>query len=293
MRKPPWLNKTIRASDLERTARLIKGHGVHTVCTEARCPNIGECFARGEATVLILGAVCTRRCGFCNVTKGAPEVLDENEPEAVALFIEELSLTHAVITSPTRDDIPDGGARVYARTVAAVRRISPKTTVELLIPDMKGDEASLAVVASSSPDILGHNIETVPRLYSIRTGADYRRSLAVLAFIAKGFPAIRTKSAIMLGLGETAEEVRAALGDLRSAGCSFVSIGQYLSPSKAHRPVAEYITPEMFEAHAAHARSVGFAHVESAPYVRSSYHAGLYRNTDAPSAVTGPVSPGT
>lgn len=288
MRKPAWLNKTIRASDLEKTARLISAHGVHTVCTEARCPNIGECFARGEATVLILGAVCTRRCGFCNVTKGSPAALDDHEPNAVASFIKTLSLTHAVITSPTRDDIPDGGAAQYARTVTRVRAQSPRTTIELLIPDMRGDEKSLTVVAESAPDIIGHNIETVPRLYSIRTGADYARSLGVLKFFADHYPAIKTKSAIMLGLGETEAEVHAALADLRAAGTSFVSIGQYLAPSKAHHAVAAYITPAVFDAYGAYASSLGFSHVESAPYVRSSYHAGLYRNA----APRGPVSPG-
>jgi lipoic acid synthetase len=249
---------------------------LHTVCQQALCPNISECFSCGQATFLILGKNCTRLCSFCNVEKTVPLPIDGDEPARVAEAVARLRLSHVVITSPTRDDLPDGGAALYAATVAAIRSLSPATRVELLIPDFQGAVASLELVVAAHPDIIGHNVETVPRLYQIRSGADYGRSLAVLQLCAGMAPDIRTKSGIMLGMGETEEEVLQVLRDLRGAGCAYLSIGQYLAPSRRHYPVQEYVPPERFEWLRSAAAAIGFSHVESGPYVRSSYHAGNY-----------------
>lgn len=249
---------------------------LNTVCQQALCPNISECFSCGQATFLILGRNCTRLCSFCNVEKSPPLPVDGDEPARVAEAVARLKLSHVVITSPTRDDLPDGGASLYAATVAAIRAASPETRIELLIPDFQGAVASLETVAMSGPDIIAHNVETVPRLYGIRSGADYRRSLDVLRTCAGLAPELRTKSGIMLGMGEEEGEVLQVFRDLRDAGCAYLSIGQYLAPSRRHYPVREYVRPEQFESLRLQALGMGFSHVESGPYVRSSYHAGKY-----------------
>lgn len=256
--------------------RLLGELRLNTVCQQALCPNISECFACGQATFLILGKNCTRQCSFCNVEKTVPLPVDPDEPARVAEAVTCLKLSHVVITSPTRDDLLDGGAALYAATVAAVRSASPVTRIELLIPDFQGSRQSLETVAASRTDIIAHNVETVPRLYHIRNGADYGRSLELLRLCGELAPGIRVKSGIMLGMGETEEEVGQVLRNLREAGCAYLSIGQYLAPSRQHYPVQEYVRPEVFELLRETALSLGFAHVESGPYVRSSYHAGQY-----------------
>jgi lipoic acid synthetase len=256
--------------------RLLRRLELNTVCREASCPNISECFRQKQATFLIMGRDCTRSCSFCNVSAKVPSPLDPAEPARVAEAVMTLELQHVVITSPTRDDLPDGGAGHFAATVAAIRRASPKSAIELLVPDFQGSRESLATVLASGPDILGHNIETVPRLYSIRAGANYQRSLSLLEAAGEIAPSIPAKSGIMLGLGETREEVLSTLEDIHQTGCRYISIGQYLAPSRSHYPVAEYIDPSEFERYREEALAIGFAHVESAPYVRSSYHADRY-----------------
>ncbi|MDD5287065.1 MAG: lipoyl synthase [Desulfuromonadaceae bacterium] len=276
-RKPEWLQKKINKGDQAGMRRLLGELRLNTVCQQALCPNISECFGCGQATFLILGRICTRLCSFCNVEKEIPLPLDADEPKRVAEAVARLNLSHVVITSPTRDDLPDGGAGQYAATVAAIRRASPETRIELLIPDFNGESAIIEVVTSSRPEILGHNVETVPRLYYIRNGSDYHRSLDVLKICSEQGTDIRTKSGIMLGMGEKLEEVLQLFEDLRKAGCSYLSIGQYLAPSRAHYPVQEYIQPEVFDEMREIALKLGFSHVESGPYVRSSYHAGEYK----------------
>ncbi|HTG81022.1 MAG TPA: lipoyl synthase [Geobacteraceae bacterium] len=275
-RKPEWLQKRINPAAHAEMTRMLGDLRLHTVCQEACCPNISECFRQQQATFLILGRICTRLCSFCNVMKEAPLPVDPDEPGRVAEAIRRLALSHVVITSPTRDDLPDGGATLYAATVAAIRKTSPRTAIELLIPDFRGDREALALVARAEPDIVGHNLETVPRLYHIREGADYRRSLEVLMMLRELAPPLRTKSGVMVGLGETEEELLAVFHDLRRVGCSYLSIGQYLAPSKRHHPVRAFVEPAQFERLREKALAVGFSHVESGPYVRSSYHAADY-----------------
>ncbi len=276
VRKPEWLQKKINPAAHAEMERLLGDHRLHTVCQEAICPNISECFRNRQATFLILGKSCTRLCSFCNVTKEIPLPADPQEPARVAQAVVRLGLSHVVITSPTRDDLPDSGAALYAATVAAIREASPDTRIEILIPDFLGDRASIATVVAARPDILGHNVETAPRLYHIRSGADYRRSLAVLETVRELDPTLKTKSGIMVGLGETEAEVLAVFADLRRAGCAYLSVGQYLAPSKRHYPVQEFIRPERFDFFREEALGLGFEHVESGPYVRSSYHAEQY-----------------
>ena len=275
-RKPEWLQKKIVPSAHGEMEGLLKELRLNTVCQQARCPNISECFGKRQATFLILGRICTRLCSFCSVSKETPLALDPDEPASVAQAVQRLGLSHVVVTSPTRDDLPDGGASAYAQTVASIRLASPKTKVELLIPDFLGDKAALATVVASAPDILGHNLETVPRLYGIRSGADYRRSLDLLAEAHRLDPELKTKSGLMLGLGEEEGELFGVLADLLAAGCSYLSLGQYLAPSRQHYPVQRYLEPELFERYRIEALAMGFSHVESAPYVRSSYHAEQY-----------------
>jgi lipoic acid synthetase len=275
-RKPEWLRKKVNPGDQSEMRNLLGELRLNTVCQQALCPNISECFACGQATFLILGRNCTRLCSFCNVEKTVPLPVDRDEPARVAEAVARLKLSHVVITSPTRDDLPDGGAELYAATVAAIRAASPPTRIELLIPDFQGSVTSLETVTTSRPDIIAHNVETVPRLYHIRSGADYCRSLELLHRSAELAPEIHTKSGIMLGMGEDGKEVLQVLRDLREAGCAWLSIGQYLAPSRRHYPVQEYIRPEQFETLRAEALRMGFSHVESGPYVRSSYHAGKY-----------------
>ena len=276
-RKPHWLQKKVSPADHKEMDRLLGSLQLNTVCREASCPNISECFRQKQATFLIMGKDCTRSCSFCNVAANIPAPLDSHEPARVAAAVLKLSLQHVVITSPTRDDLADGGAEHFAATVAAIRAAAPQTVIELLIPDFQGDLLSLEAVIASSPDILGHNIETVPRLYSIRAGADYRRSLELLKAAKESAPDMPTKTGIMLGLGELREEVNSTLADIRATDCNYLSIGQYLAPSRSHYPVAEFIEPAEFERYKEQALSLGFSHVESAPYVRSSYHADRYR----------------
>jgi lipoic acid synthetase len=276
-RKPEWLRKKVNQGEQSGMRQLLGELRLNTVCQQALCPNISECFSCGQATFLILGTNCTRQCSFCNVEKTVPLPVDPHEPARVAEAVQRLRLSHVVITSPTRDDLPDGGASIYSATVSAIRSASPETRIELLIPDLQADPDSLGCVVASQPDIIAHNVETVPRLYHVRSGADYHRSLDVLRICRELAPEIDTKSGIMLGLGEQVEEVRQVMRDLRAVGCRYLSIGQYLAPSREHYPVQEYVRPEHFERLREAGLELGFSHVESGPYVRSSYHAGKYR----------------
>ena len=275
--KPSWLNKKINLGSCSRMKSLLREMDLNTVCEQASCPNIGECFSRAQATFLILGRQCTRACSFCNIVKGKPLPPDTGEPARVAEAVKKLSLKHVVITSVTRDDIEDGGAGLFADTVLSIRKAAPQAAIEILIPDFKLSMYALRVVAGSGPDIIAHNVETVPSLYgAVRQGSDYRRSLDLLAAIKRISPDIKTKSGIMLGMGEKESEIISVMSDLRIAGCDFLSIGQYLAPSTHHFPVKEYIAPEQFAYYKEKALSAGFLHVESGPYVRSSYMAGDY-----------------
>jgi lipoic acid synthetase len=276
IRRPEWLQKKITPAAHANMERLLGDLQLHTVCQEAHCPNISECFRQRQATFLILGKHCTRLCSFCNVTKQLPLPVDPAEPERVAAAVQRLELAHVVVTSPTRDDLTDGGASLYSATVAAIRHASPQTAIELLVPDFAGSEAAIGTVVTARPDVLGHNLETVPRLYSIRSGADYRRSLEVLRSIRGLDPAMKTKSGLMLGLGETETELFQVLEDLRRVDCTYLSLGQYLAPSRNHHPVQAFVPPDTFECYRDRALAMGFQHVESGPYVRSSYHADHY-----------------
>ncbi|MCK5533494.1 lipoyl synthase [bacterium] len=291
IRKPEWLNKKINFNDCRQIKSLISDLNLHSVCQEAACPNISECFSRGEATFLILGKTCTRGCMFCNVDKGIPSAPDEEEPKRVAQAVARLKLKHIVITSVTRDDLADGGADIYARTIFSIRRQTKekKVTIEVLIPDFGGNEDALRIVVRAKPDIIGHNLETVPRLYQdLRQGADYFRTLTLLEKVKDFNPQIYTKSSLMLGLGEEEEEVLSAFSNLRRAGCDFLSIGQYLAPTLQHYPVKKYFHPREFTYYQNKAKSMGFLYVVSGPYVRSSYRAGEY----LPAVKTGLKNPG-
>ncbi|MEZ4654453.1 MAG: lipoyl synthase [Candidatus Eisenbacteria bacterium] len=272
-RRPPWLRVRLpQSAEFARTRGIVSRNRLHTVCESAACPNIGECWSAGTATFMILGNVCTRSCGFCNVITGKPPEYDADEPDRVADAIASMNLVHVVITSVDRDELPDGGAEIWARTIEAVRRKTPGTRIEVLIGDFKGDPESLARVLDARPDVLAHNCETVPRLQqTVRPQARYERSLQVLARAHEaGFV---TKSSLMLGLGETNDEVREVMRDLRQAGVDILTLGQYLQPTRRHLPVERYVTPEEFAELAEEARGLAFAHVESGPLVRSSYHA--------------------
>lgn len=275
-RKPAWLKRRLPTGEgYAHVRELIESGRLHTVCQEARCPNIWECFSQRTATFLIMGERCTRNCRFCSVHSGTPEPLDPGEPGRVAAAAAEMGLKYVVVTSVTRDDLSDGGAAHFAATIRAIRERIPGAEIEVLIPDLQGDPAALRTVLEARPDVLNHNIETVPRLYpQVRPQADYRRSLELLQTAGKIAPSIPTKSGLMLGLGEEPEEVRQTLQDLRTHGCRFLTLGQYLQPSPEHLPVAAYVPPEEFERWRADALAMGFTHVASAPFVRSSYHAG-------------------
>ena len=256
---------------------MLRSSCLNTVCEQAMCPNIGECFERNEATFLILGCNCTRMCSFCNIEKKKPLDPDPEEPARVARAVVRFGLKHVVITSVTRDDLTDGGAKIFANTVLSIKRNSPQSAIEVLIPDFKHSLAALKIVIDSGPDIIAHNIETVPSLYPfVRRGADYARSLSLLRAIKKMSGQIKTKSGLMLGLGEKQEEINLVMEDLRLVKCDFLSLGQYLAPSVKHYPVKEYIAPEMFDYYKKRGRQLGFLHIESSPYVRSSYKAGEY-----------------
>jgi lipoic acid synthetase len=273
-RRPGWLKKKIIFDEGRATSALLGRLNVNTVCREAKCPNISECFKEKQATFLILGNSCTRHCRFCHVGKKPPEPPDADEPRRIAQAVSLLGLSHVVITSPTRDDLADGGSSHYAATVREIKKLPRRVDIELLIPDLLGE--TLKAIIASEPDILGHNIETVPRLYALRPKADFQRSLSVLKSAKEIAPRTTTKSAIMLGLGETQKEVVDALKELRKVSCDFLALGQYLRPSLEHVAVSEYIPPAQFDAYKSIALSLGFRHVASGPYVRSSYHAAEY-----------------
>lgn len=271
---PEWIRTGSRGASLHATRHLLRGKGLSTVCEEAKCPNQHLCFSKPTATFLILGAHCTRRCGFCAIGSGDPVPVDPHEPGRVADAAAHMGLRYVVITSVTRDDLPDGGAAHFAATIQAVRDALPEAKVEVLTPDFLGSDEALGIVLDARPDVFNHNIETVRRLYPVvRPQADYGRSLDLLRRAAQAAPHIATKSGLMLGLGETVDEVVAALRDLREAACGMVTIGQYLRPSKKHLPVVEYIRPERFDALAQIAFEQGFESVASAPLVRSSMNA--------------------
>ena len=273
MRLPEWI-RTKGFKGIHDTKRMLRSYKVSTVCEEARCPNIGECYSKPTATFMLLGSKCTRNCGFCSVESSMPEPIDPQEPERVALAAKEMRLKYVVITSVTRDDLPDGGAGHFARAVYAVRKHLQGVKIEVLTPDFHGDMDALMTVLSSGPDVFGHNVETVPRLYPVvRPRADYIRSLQILKYAKKIAPDIHTKSGLMLGLGETLDEVTDVLEDLRDAGCDLVTLGQYLRPSRRNLPVIEYIRPEIFESLRNRALNMGFKHVASSPLVRSSMNA--------------------
>ena len=283
-RKPEWLKiKMTSGASFAATRQLLGRHSLHTVCRSAMCPNLQDCWSRGTATFLLLGNVCTRTCRFCAVGKAAqPPALDPDEPQNIALAVRSMRLKHAVLTSVTRDDLDDGGAAQWVETLRAIRKLTPSTTLECLIPDFQGNNAALDLLMAEGPEVLNHNIETVPSLYStVRPQANYTASLKLLRR-AKERHGLATKSGLMVGMGETADEVTASLRDLVSHGCDMVTIGQYLQPSPAHLPVERYITPEEFEQYRAIAEAAGFRHVQSAPFVRSSWHAEAYvQNRDS------------
>jgi lipoic acid synthetase len=273
--KPAWLR--VRAPGGPTYLRLkgqMRQWGLHSVCEEARCPNIGECWEDGTATFMILGDVCTRNCGYCAVAHGRPVWEDREEPERVGRAVRELGLEHVVITSVNRDDLADGGAGVFAATVRAIRREAAGCQVELLIPDFQGSAAALATVIAARPDVLNHNTETVPRLYKVaRHGGRYERTLELFRRARAAAPGLLTKSGIIVGLGETRDELLATMRDLRGVDVGVLTLGQYLRPSREHLPVARYYHPDEFAELAAAGRAMGFAHVEAGPLVRSSYHA--------------------
>lgn len=273
--KPEWLKVRAPGSEnYHRLKGLMRGLGLHTVCEEANCPNIGECWHHGTATFMILGSTCTRSCGYCNVTHGTPAAPDEQEPVKVASAIHALELSYVVVTSVDRDDLPDFGASHFARTITETRARTPACRLEVLIPDFQGDEAALRIVLAARPDVLNHNIETVPRLYrTARPGGRYPRALEVLRRSHDIAPDIATKSGLMVGLGEEWDEVVQTLQDLRTAGVNIVTIGQYLRPSLANLPMVRYYTPSEFAELKRIGLELGFGHVESGPLVRSSYHA--------------------
>lgn len=274
--KPGWIRVRAPGSPAhDETARVVRSHGLHTVCEEAGCPNIGECWAKRHATFMIMGDTCTRACAFCNVRTGLPRPLDEQEPERVATAVRELGLEHVVITSVDRDDLADGGAEHFAQVITAIRAGNPKTTVEVLTPDFMRKDNALDKVVAAGPDVFNHNLETVPRLYlRIRPGARYFHSLRLLQRAKEIEPNLFTKSGIMVGLGEEREEVMQVMDDLRSAGVDFLTIGQYLQPSPRHVAVARFVPPDEFDALRRIALAKGFALVAASPLTRSSYHAG-------------------
>ena len=273
--KPDWIRvKAPNSKEYANTRDLIREHKLNTVCEEAACPNIGECWSKKHATVMILGSVCTRACAFCNIKTGKPDLLDPHEPENLAKAVGKLGLTHVVITSVDRDDLDDGGANHFAECIGRLRMTAPNTTIEILTPDFRAKQGAIEIVVSARPDVYNHNIETVPRLYAaIRPGTRYFHSLSLLQKVKQLDPSIFTKSGIMLGLGETMEEVLQVMDDLRAADVDFMTIGQYLQPTPEHAKVDRYATPEEFEYFRRQAYAKGFLMVSSSPLTRSSYHA--------------------
>ncbi len=274
-RKPDWLRVRLPSGpEYKRVRQLMRGHRLHTVCEEAMCPNLGECWSRGTATFLLMGDTCTRSCGFCHIKTGRPATLDEDEPARVAESALALNLSHCVLTSVNRDELPNGGAHIFANTIREIRKRLSHCTIEVLIPDFKGDLAALKEVMEAKPEILNHNTETVPRLYrTVRPQANYRQSLDLLANAKKLDPGALTKSGIMVGLGETKEEIFEVMGDLRAQALDILTIGQYLRPSPLHLPVYRYVHPDEFQEFHDVGLEMGFQWVESGPLVRSSYHA--------------------
>jgi|WetSurMetagenome_2_1015567.scaffolds.fasta_scaffold01170_4 lipoyl synthase len=283
-RLPPWLKRPLVATAATRQLeRSLREDCLHTVCEEAHCPNSGECFTRGTATFLILGDICTRSCGFCGIAHGSPRPVDADEPRRVIAAIRRMGISHAVATSVTRDDLPDGGASLFAEIIERARRELPAVSMEVLVPDFNGNRTALNAVLAAGPNVFNHNVETVARLYpAVRPQADYQRSLTMLAYAAARGPDVKVKSGIMVGLGESYAEVESTLSDLRSFGCEIVTIGQYLRPSQSQLPVVEYITPEQFAAYRDLALGLGFFGVSSGPFVRSSYHAEEFVKTNRP-----------
>jgi len=274
--KPPWLKIRLGSSPiLEETRALVQASGLNTVCEEAACPNLVDCWSKRHATVMILGRVCTRACAFCNVATGRPDPVDSAEPDRLADAVAQLGLAHVVVTSVDRDDLADGGAGHFVACMEALRERSPDTTVEILTPDFRHKPGALETVLSARPDVFNHNLETVPSLYRrIRPGAEYTHSVSLLARAKSRAPTTFTKSGIMVGLGETEREVLALMDDLRAAEVDFLTLGQYLRPTPDHAPVARYVEPEVFDCYAAAARDKGFLLVSASPLTRSSHHAG-------------------
>ncbi|MGZ3583868.1 MAG: lipoyl synthase [Ktedonobacterales bacterium] len=275
VRRPDWLRVRIPTGEnYDELKRLMRTKALHTVCEEARCPNIGECWSHRTATFMILGSVCTRSCGFCAVATGRPMALDWEEPRRVAEAVAQMGLRHVVVTSVNRDELHDGGATIFAATIRWIRRLNPECAVEVLTPDFKGSRDALKILLDARPSVYSHNVETVPRLYRrVRPQAVYERSLDVLRWSKEMYPDIPTKTGFMLGLGETKDEVLALMHDLHAADVNILTIGQYLQPSHEHLPIERYVTPEEFREYAREGRAMGFRHVESGPLVRSSYHA--------------------
>jgi len=274
--RPPWLKvRFFGGENYQDLKRIMRSLDLHTVCESARCPNQGECWEHRTATFMILGDICTRACGFCAVTSGRPAgPPDEDEPQRVAQAVEQMNLKYVVVTSVNRDDQPDGGAKIFARTIEAVKARMPECKVEVLIPDFRGDSAALQTVVAAGPDVLNHNVETVPRLYRrVRPGAIYERSLELLHRAGRLAPAMPVKTGMMLGLGETREEVLQAMSDLVARGTSILTLGQYLQPTREHLPVVRFVHPREFAEYKQLGRNMGFRHVEACPLVRSSYHA--------------------
>jgi lipoic acid synthetase len=274
--KPAWLRvKAPTSPEYSMTRQLMRKHRLNTVCEEAACPNIGECWAKGHATVMILGSVCTRACAFCNIATGLPDKLDPHEPDELARAVAALGLDHVVITSVDRDDLTDGGADHFVRSISRIRETSPETTIEVLTPDFRNKTDAIEAVAAARPDVYNHNLETVPRLYTeVRPGARYYHSLRLLDRVKHCDPAIFTKSGVMVGLGEERREILQVMDDLRSADVDFLTIGQYLRPTERHHEVVDYVTPDQFAEYERLAYAKGFLMVSSSPLTRSSYHAG-------------------
>ena len=276
--KPQWLRVRVRSNpEIERTKEILRNRSLASVCEEASCPNLPECFSRGTATFMIMGEICTRRCPFCDVAHGKPKPLDDNEPRNLASAIEEMKLTYVVITSVDRDDLKDSGASHFSRCIEEVKMSNPQITVEVLVPDFRGrKEMALKILSRTPPDVFNHNLETIPRLYKkVRPGADYAWSLSLLKSFRQLNPNVPTKSGLMLGLGEHLSEVRSVMSDLRENNVDMVTLGQYLQPSKQHLKVERFVSPEEFDDLADFGRSLGFKSVASGPLVRSSYHADL------------------
>ncbi|ATG45929.1 lipoyl synthase LipA (plasmid) [Phaeobacter piscinae] len=274
-RKPKWIRrKKIESAEYFETRRLMRDHNLTTVCEEAACPNIGECWSKRHATMMIMGEVCTRGCSFCNVSTGRPDALDAFEPGRVALAVKKLALRHVVITSVDRDDLEDGGAEHIAQTIRAVRHQTPDTTIEVLTPDFLGKGNAAEIVFEAAPDVFNHNLETVPHLYPrVRPGARYYSSLRLLDDAKRANPQVFTKSGLMVGMGETLEDLRQVMDDLRAADVDFLTVGQYLQPTPKHHPIDRFVTPEEFEQIERMARSKGFLGVSATPLTRSSFHA--------------------